>query len=256
MPALESGPNRIAASSGESEMEVARIPGSVGIEALPPKRVYLMAAICMVVGLAAGYLSRGLVTSASHAVSASRMIGGTGMSDAGGPAAGSAGGTRMPTLDEMNRIADQQAAPLLAQLQSKPNDSARLSQVAAIYHGSHQFKKAAEYYSKAVEADPKDASLRSKLASSLYRSGDVDGALDQLNQALRYDPRSANALFNLGIVRLQGKGDAQGALAAWQRLLKANPQLSGERKAEVERLMADVMTNIGDQTHGKGATGK
>jgi cytochrome c-type biogenesis protein CcmH/NrfG len=95
--------------------------------------------------------------------------------------------------------------------------------------------------------------MRTKLASSLYRSGDVDAAIAQLNQALRYDPRDANSLFNLGTIRLQGKGDGRGALAAWQQLLKSNPELSPDRKAAVQKLMADVMTTLSNQRGTEGA---
>ena len=49
------------------------------------------------------------------------------------------------------------------------------------------------------------------------------------------------------MIKLQGKGDGKGAIAAWQRLLKTNPQLSPDRKATVMKLMADVMTMMGDQ---------
>jgi cytochrome c-type biogenesis protein CcmH/NrfG len=100
-----------------------------------------------------------------------------------------------------------------------------------------------------LESDPKNVEVRTKLASSLYRGGDIEGAIAQLNRALTFDPRDANALFDLGMIKLQGKGDPKGALAAWQRLLKTNPQLSPERKATVMKLMADVMTMMGDQ-HG------
>jgi cytochrome c-type biogenesis protein CcmH/NrfG len=156
----------------------------------------------------------------------------------------------------MKQAADKQAAPLLEKLKANPHDSALLTQVAAIYHGSHQFKEAAGYYDKAAQADPKNVSLRTMLASSLYRSGDVDGAIAQLNEGLRYNPRDANSLFNLGMIRLEGKGDGKGALAAWQRLLKSNPQLSAERKAEVQKLMADVLTTLGDPKAAKGAASR
>ena len=156
---------------------------------------------------------------------------------------------QMPSLEDMKRMADNQAAPLLAKLQSDPANSALLMQIGAIYHANHQFNEAAEYYDKARQIDPKNVSAHTSLASSLYRSGDVDGAIAQLNQALRYDPNDANALFNLGLIRLQGKHDGNGALAAWQKLLKSNPQLSADRKAEVQKLMAGVLTMLGDQ-HG------
>ncbi len=74
----------------------------------------------------------------------------------------------------------------------------------------------------------------------MYYGGDVDGAISQLQQALHYDPKDANSLFNLGMIKLQGKKDSKGALAAWQLLLKSNPQLSADRKARVQKLIADV----------------
>jgi cytochrome c-type biogenesis protein CcmH/NrfG len=160
---------------------------------------------------------------------------------------------RMPTLDRMKRIADQQAAPLLLKLKSDPNNSDLLMQVGAIYHSTHQFKEAALYFGKAVQAAPGNLACRDKLAASLYRDGDVDGAIAQLNQALAYDPHDANSLFNLGLIKLQGKRDSSGALAAWQTLLKTNPQLSADRKAAVLKLMADAMTVQGDMHPKEGA---
>lgn len=158
----------------------------------------------------------------------------------------------MAGLEEMKQVADKQAAPLLLKLKTDPNDSAVLAQVGAIYHTSHRFKEAAAYYDKAVQGDPRNVALRTKLASSLYRDGDVDRAIAQLNRALSYDPKDANSLFDLGMIRMQGKRDGKGALAAWQQLLKTNPKLSPERKATVEKLMADVLTTLGDQQGSEG----
>jgi cytochrome c-type biogenesis protein CcmH/NrfG len=163
-------------------------------------------------------------------------------------------GGHMPSLDEMKQMADKQAAPLLEKLKSDPNNSALLIQVGAIYHTTHQFKQAAAYYDKAVRVDPKSVAIRTKLASSLYRDGDVDGAIAQLNRALSNDPKDANALFDLGMIKLQGKQDGKGALAAWKELLKSNPELSTDRRATVEKLMADVMTTLADQ-HGTAQQG-
>lgn len=209
---------------------------------LPTRQVSLMAAICLLLGLGSGY--------------ALRVFEGPPSAPIATAAAASTAQRRMPTLQDLKQMADRQAAPLLARLKNNPNDSTLLVQVAGIYHGSHQFKEAAGYYDKAVESDPKNVALRTKLASSLYRSGDVDGAIAQLNEGLRYDPRDANSLFNLGMILMQGKGDGKGALAAWQRLLKSNPQLSADRRAEVQKLMADVMTTLAAQQAAKGGTGK
>lgn len=216
-------------------------------------QVYGMAALCLAAGLGIGYFSRGsqsIASSAQASVKAGAPIAQR-SANAGSPSgrAGAIGSGQMPSLGEMKQMADRQAAPLLEQLKSNQNNSAVLMQLGAIYHTTHQFKEAAGYYGRAVEVDPKNVALRTKLASSLYRAGDVDGAIAQLNRALSYEPKDANALFDLGMIRLQGKQDSKGALAAWQKLLKTNPQLSADRKAVVLKLMADVLTTQGDQ-HG------
>ncbi len=146
----------------------------------------------------------------------------------------------MPSLEDMKQMADKKAAPLLEKLKSDPTNVPAMMQVGAIYKATHQFKEAGEYYDKALKVDPKNVAARSEYAATLYYSGDVDGAIAQLNQALHDDPKDANSLFNLGMIKWQGKQDSRGALAAWQQLLKANPQLSADRKATVEKLMADV----------------
>jgi cytochrome c-type biogenesis protein CcmH/NrfG len=200
------------------------------------KQVYAMAAICLVVGLALGYLFRG---SQSPAVAA-RLAGNA---QAAGP---SGMGGHVPNLDQMKQMSDKKAAPLIEKLKGDPTNSDLLMQVGNIYEATHQFKEAADYYDKALQINPKSVALRTQLASSLYYNGDVDGAISQLQKALQYDPKDANSLFNLGMIKWQGKQDSKGAVAAWQQLLKSNPQLSNDRKAQVQKLMADV------QMQGKG----
>lgn len=207
--------------------------------------VYAVVTCCLAAGLLMGYLSREVFSTPSTRADASL--------NAPGPSTALAKG-HVPSLADLKQMADKQAAPLLEKLKNDPNDAALLMQVGAIYHTSHQFKDAAIYYGRAVQIEPRNVGLRTKLASSLYRGGDVDGALAQLSQALSDEPTDANSLFNLGMIRLRGKSDAKGALAAWQKLLKTNPQLSPDRKAEVQKLMAEVLTTMGDQGRLQGAT--
>lgn len=201
-------------------------------------QVYSMAVICLVVGLAIGYLFRGSKSPAAPVVQPAATSEASGQPSPHTGAMG--GGGKMPSLEEMKQMADKKSAPLLEKLKSDPNNAALMIQVGAIYKATHQFKEAGEYYDKALKVDPKNIVARSEYASTLYYSGDVDGAIAQLNQALRDDPKDANSLFNLGMIKWQGKQDTKGALAAWQQLLKTNPQLSADRKATVQKLMADV----------------
>jgi len=194
------------------------------------KQVYAMAALCLVVGLVLGYLFRGSQSPAPPIEAAN--------SQPAAPASGLA--KQMPSLEDLKKMADTKAGPLIEKLKRDPGNVDLLTQVGNIYQATHQFKDAATYYDRIVQIDPKNVAMRTELASCLYYNGDVDGALGQLQQSLHYDPDDANSLFNLGMIKWQGKQDGKGALTAWQELLKTNPQLSADRKARVEKLMADV----------------
>jgi cytochrome c-type biogenesis protein CcmH/NrfG len=195
------------------------------------KQVYAMAAVCVFVGLAIGYLFRGSQSTAPPVPEVSRTQPAT--------VAGALGG-QMPSLERMKQMADKKAEPLLAKLKSDPNNSGLLLQVANIYRATHQFKDAISYYGKAVQADSKNVAARNEMASCLYYTGDPDGALAQLEQSLKADPKNADALFNLGVIRLDAKKDAKGAVSAWQQLLKSNPELDARKKAEVQKAIADA----------------
>jgi cytochrome c-type biogenesis protein CcmH/NrfG len=140
----------------------------------------------------------------------------------------------------MKHMADKKAEPLLAKLKADPNNSELLNQIGMLYKATHQFKEATGYFQRAVDANPKNVAARTDLASCLFYQGDADGAINQLQKSLTYDPKDANALFNLGMIRLQGKNDANGAIAAWRQLLKLNPALAGDKRAQVEKLIAQA----------------
>ena len=199
------------------------------------KQVYTTAVICLVVGLAIGYLFRGSQSPAASAPPAANF-----QANAQPSALGDDMSAQMPDLEQMKQMADKKAQPLLEKLKSDPKNSDLLIQIGNIYIGAHQFKEAASYYDKSLQIDPKNVAIRTEMASCLYYNGDVDGAISQLQQSLHYDPKDANSLFNLGMIKWQGKQDSKGALAAWQELLKSNPQLSPDRKAQVQKLMADA----------------
>jgi cytochrome c-type biogenesis protein CcmH/NrfG len=197
-----------------------------------PLHVYVMAAVCLMVGVAVGYLARGSAPSAPAAVAENA------------PPAVSANQS-MPSLDDMKRMADKQAEPLLAQLKTDPNNADLLNQVGNVYRMTHQFQTAASYYEKSLAVKPNNVGPRTDLASCLYYQGDVDGAITQLEKSLTYDPKHAGTLFNLGMIRWKGKNDAAGAIAAWQKLLKENPNY--QDKQAVENLISEAKQHAGKQ---------
>ena len=83
-----------------------------GRPAWQPRQVYAMAAVCLVVGLAIGYLFRG-----SQSPAAVQPL-----ANAQSSAAPGGMGGHMPSLDQMKHMADKKAEPLLEKLKSDPTN--------------------------------------------------------------------------------------------------------------------------------------
>jgi tetratricopeptide (TPR) repeat protein len=200
-----------------------------------PAHAYLTAVICFVVGCAIGYFLRGsappkpvaaAITAAEDAPSASST-----------PDTAEPTPVKKPSLDDMKRMGDKQAQPLLTELRKKPSDAALLNKTALAYKAAHQFDKAAEYFRKSLEIDPKNVAVRADYASCLYYMGDVDGALAQLEKSLGYDPKHIGTLYNIGMIEWKGKGNIDAAVAVWQKLLKLNPGLPQKDKEQIQHVI-------------------
>ncbi len=192
-----------------------------------PMQAYVMAVICLLVGLPVGYFLRGSSSAATPATTVA--------ANAPQPASGMATG-QMPSLEQMKQMADKRAQPLLDKLKTNPDNAELLIGIGDIYKSTHQFKEAASYYEKSLQVDPKNVPVRTDMASCLYYSGDVDGAIAQLQKSLSYDPKHAGTLLNLGVITWKGKGDVDTAVAYWEKLLKLYPNY--EQKDTVKHLIA------------------
>jgi len=155
--------------------------------------------------------------------------------------------SQMPTLEQMKGMADKKAKPLLEQLKGDPKNAKLLFQVGKVYESAHQFKEADSYFDLSLAEDPKDINVLTEKASCLYYLGDADSAIAVFNKVLQYSPNDARALFNLGMVRWQSKRDANGAVELWQRLLKTNPRLPSQNKAQVETLIKKASSPVHQQ---------
>ena len=195
-------------------------------------QVYVLAVICLLLGIAVGYLLRG-----SNPVSASPAAA-PGQPGQLSPAAAGAMGNTQVTPQQLKQMADKQAEPVLAQLTTKPNDSALLAQAGNIYYDAQQFKDAIDYYTRALQGDPGNTNIRTDMATAYWYLGDPDRAITEFDKVLKKEPNKTNALFNRGIVRWQGKMDIKGAVADWEALLKANPNYP--QRPAVEQLIAQA----------------
>ena len=187
-------------------------------------QAYLLAVFCLVLGLALGYLFRGSASPATATVEAATSANGS-MSQ--GQAT-----KEQVTPEQQKAMVEQAVAPLLATLKTSPNDFNTIVQLANLYFDGQQYPEAVKYYQLAVKSQPKNADLVTDLGTSIWYTGDADGAIAEFQTALKYRPDHPGTLFNLGIVRWQGKLDPQGAVQAWEELLRLNPNYPQQKEVQ------------------------
>ncbi len=216
---------------------MAETSGSTGSQKWTSTQAYVMAVVSLVVGCAVGYLMRGSVGGSTPAPA-------TVQQQQGMPSAGMGQGQQQPTPEQMKAMADKQAAPLIEQLKSKPNDPALLAQIGNTYFDTQIYPVAIDYYQKALAVEPKNVAVRTDLATAMFYSNDTDHAIAEFDRALKDDPKNSNALFNRGIVKWQGKMDIKGAVADWELLLKENPNYEQADKVREYLAQAKKHANI------------
>jgi len=187
------------------------------------REAYLLAMVCLFVGLVAGWLLRG---SSSPAASA----------PAAAPAPGAPAGESQQSAASLN----QEAQPLLDALKANPKDAAILVKLGNAYYDHKFWSEAIRYYQQVLDIRPDDADVRTDMGTAYYYSGFPDKAIEQFNQVLKKFPNYPNTLFNLGIVRRDVYKDNAGALAAWEKLLKNNPNLPPDQVQKVQSVIAET----------------
>jgi len=185
-------------------------------------QAYALAAFCLILGVALGYLFRGSASPSVDSAAAANPAA------QGSPQTGAA----QPNQQQQKAALDQAVAPLLASLQSNPNDFDTLVKVANLYYDGQQFPEAIKYYERAVNIQPKNADVLTDYGTSFWYTGNADKAIEEFQTALKYQPGRASTLFNLGLVRWQGKNDPKGAVQAWEELLRKNPDYPDKQKLQ------------------------
>ncbi len=135
-----------------------------------------------------------------------------------------------------------QTKPLQQRLDANPKDVGTLVELGNIYFDASQWPAAIDYYTRALNEKPSNPDVRTDMGIAYFYSGDPDRALKEFDHALKDDPRHAQTLFNVGVVKLNGKNDPKGAIAAWESLLKIDPAYRD--RAKVESLLAEAKAKV------------
>lgn len=198
------------------------------------RQAYVLSVICLLVGVAVGYLVRGSAPSNNTPTQVRA-------SSAESLPASMAGG-QQPSAGELRQMADTQAQPLLRQLEGDPRNSTLLYQIGNLYYDAQQYPEAVKYYENSLQIDPKATDVRTDMATAYHLMGQSDRAIQEYDAVLKIDGKHANALFNEGMVKWQDKMDLNGAIASWKRLLDAHPDYA--QRDRVEKLIAQAEQHL------------
>ena len=179
-------------------------------------QAYTLAACCLILGVALGYLFRG---SAAPVAAAAE------------PHATQAA-PQQASEAEKQAMLDQAAAPLIDAVNKDPHDYDSLVKLGNLFYDGQQFSGAIQYYERALVIHPENPDVRTDMGTAYFYTGNSDRAISELQKSWKYRPGHPQTLFNLGWVRWQGKQDPKGASDAWQQLLKDNPDYPQRQQVE------------------------
>jgi len=189
-------------------------------EESPQKYAWIVYAIAtMMFGAIAGYI-----------ISAQ-----SGRAPAGAPPASAPVAASQPIAGMVNESELSAYRDILAR---DPKNAQAAVKAGNLLYDAQRYAEAIVYYQQAFALLPLDINVSTDLGTALWYTGRADEALTQYEKSLAIDATHAQTLFNVGVVRADGKRDYTGAVAAWETLLAKNPTYADT--AKVRSLIADA----------------
>ncbi len=117
-------------------------------------------------------------------------------------------------------------------------------QLADLYFDTNRFKKAIRAYKKSLELNHNNPDVWTDLGVMYRRSGQPIGAIEAFDKAIEIDPNHEISRFNKGIVLMHDLNDREGAIQAWEGLVKVNPLASTPNGQPVMELVEKLKASM------------
>ena len=106
---------------------------------------------------------------------------------------------------------------------TNPENVEAWTQLGHVYFDTNNVSKAIGAYEKSLELSPDDPNVLTDLGVMYRRDGAFEKALASFDQAIAIAPTLQQPRFNKGVVLYYDLKDKDGAIKAWEELLKVNP---------------------------------
>ena len=196
---------------------------SAGAGSWTGAQAYILAAFCLLLGVALGYLFRGSASVTQQAASSTPTQQGSGVRP-------------QPADPAAQAALAQAAAPLVEAINKNPNDFDTLVKLGNLFYDGQQFPNAIQYYERALVIHPDNPDVRTDMGTAYWYTGNAEKALTAMETSLKYRPGHPQTLFNLGWVRWQGKARSQGSDRSLAAVDQGESGLS--EKQQVEQYIA------------------
>ena len=123
-------------------------------------------------------------------------------------------------------FSNEQATQILSleqEVSVNPTNVNAWIQLGNVYFDTNNYPKAIRAYEKSLELSSNNANVLTDLGVMYRRNGQPGKALEAFDKAIAIDPTLEQARFNKGVVLNYDMGDREGAIKAWQEVLKLNP---------------------------------
>ncbi|NIO15754.1 MAG: tetratricopeptide repeat protein [Deltaproteobacteria bacterium] len=128
----------------------------------------------------------------------------------------------------------REAETLVKLLEKDPNNRRAWIRLGNIYFDTAQNEEAVVAYRKALDFEPGNADVRTDMGICLRRLGRTDEAIEAFKKSTVSNPRHYQSRYNLGLTLLHDKNDLQGAIDAWEGLLRAVPDFPGRERLALQ----------------------
>jgi len=129
-----------------------------------------------------------------------------------------------------------------------PQDVSAWITLGNLYFDTGQPAKSIEAYSRSLELSPDNPNVLTDMGVMHRSLGEFQKAVDAFAKAIAVDPGHETARMNTGIVLLYDLGDKEGAIAAWQELVRINPQAVNANGTPI----ADILREMTGAAQGPG----
>ena len=125
-----------------------------------------------------------------------------------------------------SNLSNEQAKSILSLEQEvavNPTNVDAWTQLGHVYFDTGNFSKAIRAYEKSLALSPDNPNVLTDLGVMYRRNGQPEKALESFDRAIAIAPNHEQSRFNKGIVLRYDLNDREGAVKAWEELIKINP---------------------------------